>query len=123
MTKARFELKKLEEKQAHSVTSSKTKLGNPEDEGASEPNSNNGSKVKQTYVDLNKDDTEKLKERLLCVSCMDKPKCMLITTCKHVPFCEDCDKNWKLRLNEDGKEPECPFCRKTFKRTQKINFV
>lgn len=42
------------------------------------------------------DSIDELRSRLLCVSCEEKPKCMMIQTCKHIPFCSECDLNWKL---------------------------
>ena len=99
MNKVRFEMKKLEQQKTvdsnlttprDSALNSKQKTfnDNPEDLSSSQL----GSKKKDPIVpEINCDDHEKLKERLLCVSCMQKPKCMLIQTCKHVPFCQDCD--------------------------------
>jgi len=63
-----------------------------------EPNSATVSKLKEAEQNMNigKEDIEKLRERLLCVSCVEHPRSMLIDKCKHVPFCIECDKNWKL---------------------------
>ena len=46
---------------------------------------------------------------------------MLIHTCKHVPFCQDCDTNWKLQAQKENKPYACPLCRKEYKKTSKIN--
>lgn len=92
MIKARFELKKMKSNlstPAGSVHGSKMK--NPEDSDASVPNSK-----QKTNLDLEKDDLYSLKERLLCISCTVMPRCMLITTCKHVLFCQECDTKYKL---------------------------
>lgn len=91
-------------------------MKNPEDSDASVPNS-------KAKMDIEMASLENLKEAMLCVSCMDKPKCMLINTCKHVPFCGDCDKNFALRCAEDSKKMECPICRKEYKKTTRIKIL
>lgn len=85
MIKARFEMKKLEQLTKSNLSTPVgsvhgSKMKNPEDSDVSLPN----SKVK---VDINGASLEKLQETMLCVCCMDKPRCMLIQTCKHVPYC------------------------------------
>ena len=47
--------------------------------------------IEETKIDIQNESLDKLKERLLCVSCLDKPKCMVIQNCKHVAFCKECD--------------------------------
>ena len=129
--KIRFEMQKLNQQQEtvgsnlstplESAMNSKRKCHghNPEDSS-----SVTGSKVKITNAELDKESIEQLKERLMCVSCLEKPKCMLIQTCKHVPFCQDCDQAWKLKSTEEGKDQyECPICRVNYKKTTKISFI
>ena len=82
------------------------------------PNSQEVSKMKQFQnVDLDKETKHQLIERLMCCICMDKPRSMLIQTCKHVPFCKECDMQVKLKSAESGIPLECPLCRKVYKKT------
>ena len=69
--KAEFQLKQLNRKQEHP------------------------SEIQEAQIDIQNETLEKLKERLLCVSCLDKPKCMVIQNCKHVPFCQSCEEQWR----------------------------
>ena len=63
---------------------------------------------------------EKMKDVVMCVSCTEKPREMLIQTCKHVPFCYTCDLMWKAKKRESKLDPECPICRKKYIKTTKI---
>ena len=53
------------------------------------------SEIQEAHIDIQNETLEKLKERLLCVSCLDKPKCMVIQNCKHVAFCQSCEEQWR----------------------------
>lgn len=134
--KVRFEMRKLDQQKAtvdsnlttpkDSALNSKQKSAMLQD--ASYHNPEDTSSVRSSKAkplpEIQSEDADKLKERLLCVSCMQKPKCMLIQTCKHVPFCQDCDQEWKLKCTDQGKDTfECPICRVGYKKTIKINLI
>lgn len=129
INKTTYELKKMreEKKKEHvpvSAPGSKAKdftMQNAE-QTESEPNSAHGSKIhkSQTNFDFNNEDADTLRTRLLCVSCESEPKCVMIQGCKHVPFCVQCDKAWKLKAIENNKDPECPLCRKSYKKTTQV---
>ena len=91
-------LKDLEEESEatpqSSVHESKAKDANKGEE--SELPSAAGSKKKETVIDIDSKTQLELREILLCVCCMEKPRCMLIDKCKHVPFCKTCEKDWRL---------------------------
>ena len=133
MNKVRFEMKKFEQKKVidsnlttpyDSALNSKQKHHGLSDQNPEDSSSVVGSKVKKTCAELNKEGVNELKERLTCVSCMENPRCMLIHTCKHVPFCQPCDQEWKLKCADEGKDGfECPICRLAYKKTTKINFI
>ena len=80
-----------------------------------------GSKKKEMVIDIDSKTQLELREILLCVCCMEKPRCMLIDKCKHVPFCKSCEKDW--RLQSAGKDLECPICRKEYKKTTCIQII
>lgn len=104
-TKARFELKKLKEEKKKQSASTTSKIKpqsvidlNPEGfDAESQPPSVPQSKIK----DFNSFDCDQLKAQIFCISCEEKPKCMMIATCKHIPFCSDCDKNWSLKAADN----------------------
>ena len=130
-------MKKFEEKKLNATTDSNkttpfdsalnSKQKHPNCDGLKNPEDSSsvtGSKVKKTCEELNREGAEALKERLTCISCFEKPRCMLIQTCKHVPFCQGCDQEWKLKCADEGKDHfECPMCRVAYKKTTKINFI
>ena len=119
-TKAQYELKKMEKRKA----ASKIKYKRDGDLGFDEPNENpvpvSASKSKREVAALEKMSKQELQERFLCCVCMEKPRSMLIMTCKHIPFCRDCDVDLRLK---HGDATECPLCRKAYKKTVAVQMM
>jgi hypothetical protein len=98
MNKANFELKRIEMAKSKNTIDTITPIGSALNSKSKafgqedlEINSDLGSKMKTKTIDFETDNLDKLKESLLCVSCTVNLKCMLILTCKHVPYCKECD--------------------------------
>ena len=75
-----------EEKKRQSNTTSKAKVIDLNPEGLdaeSQPPSVPASKMK----DFNAMSKEELTSVINCISCEAQPRCMMIATCKHMPFC------------------------------------
>lgn len=58
-----------------------------------------------------------LPDYMMCVICCERRKEVMIQTCKHLVFCNQCDLNYSLK-NADNKE--CPICRKKYAKTMKV---
>lgn len=124
----KFQLKKLQEERRQEAISEAIQkkqrqgLEMGDEQMDSDVGSERNSKMKNALpLDIEKQTRDQLMSQILCSSCMERPKCMLIHTCKHVPFCQECDTNWKLQAQKEGKPYECPLCRKEYKKTSKIN--
>lgn len=62
--------------------------------------SGNPSKMKQNmsnFSALEKESADQLRERLSCCICMNEIRCMMIQTCKHIPFCKNCDLELRMK--------------------------
>ena len=56
---------------------------------------------------------------MMCVLCLERPKEVLIQTCKHLVFCHECELQYALK---HGNDKECPICRKKYAKTLKVMF-
>lgn len=99
-----------------SAFASKVKT-NPEEEAK---NGEEGS-TSQRASKCRKDNTNiaGLPEDMLCAICYNARKSVMIQTCKHLVFCTQCDRDYKLKNYMD---PECPICRVKFKKTLQVLF-
>ena len=86
---------------------------NPEEEVK---HSGAGSKAKLPQEPENIDG---LPEDMVCCICMSARKSVMIQTCKHLVFCGQCDKDFRLK---NHLKHECPICRKEFKKTIQVLF-
>ena len=106
---------KQEQQAVASALASKVKT-NPEEESkdGSESASVRASKVKNDNVSI-----AGLPEDMLCAICYNARKSVMIQTCKHLVFCNQCDRDYKLK---NFMHQECPICRKEFKKTLQVLF-
>ena len=77
------------------------------------------SKSKKAVAAIERMSKAELTERFLCCICMEKPRNMMIATCKHIPFCRDCDRDIRIKHGTD-ETLECPLCRKAYKKTTQV---
>ena len=62
---------------------------------------------------------DNLPEDMICCICMGARKSVMIQTCKHLVFCTQCDREYKIK---NYMHQECPICRKEFKKTLQVLF-
>lgn len=103
-----------EQKAVESALASKVK-SNPEEESKdSENGSQPSSKIKPDNTPI-----AGLPEDMLCCICYNARKSVMIQTCKHLVFCAQCDRDYKLK---NFMHQECPICRKEFRKTLQVLF-
>lgn len=95
----------MEQKAVESALASKVK-SNPEDA--------TGSAITSKTKIMDSTSIENIPEDMICCICMNARKSVMIQTCKHLVFCTQCDRDYKLK---NYMCPECPICRKEFKKT------
>ena len=101
-----------EERAVESALASKVKA-NPEEE--SKDGSNSASRL---AAGVNPE-IEGLSDDMVCTICCNARRSVMIQTCKHLVFCTQCDKDFKLK---NYMNMECPICRKEFKKTLQVLF-
>ena len=71
--------------------------------------------------EANKDNSEiaGLPDEMICAICLNARKSVMIQTCKHVVFCNQCDKDYKIKNHMDLK---CPICMKKYSKTLQVLF-
>ena len=60
-----------------------------------------------------------LPDEMICAICLNARKSVMIQTCKHVVFCNQCDKDYKIKNHMDLK---CPICMKKYSKTLQVLF-
>ena len=59
-------------------------------------------------------------DEMLCISCMDNRKEVMIVSCKHLTYCRQCDLHYNLK---NPMKKECPICRKEYKKTLQVLYT
>lgn len=63
-----------------------------------------------------------LPEHMMCVMCLERPKEVMIQTCKHMVFCGRCEHDYALKCTDQSGQKECPICRKKYVKTLRVMF-
>lgn len=83
------------------------------------PPGQTSKEIKKSMAELEHQSAAELRERLSCICCFERPRQMLIMTCKHIPFCKECELDWRLKAG-DPDTLACPMCRTKYKKTVQV---